>query len=73
VPATLRDQAGRYAAPSNRPAIHNFRSYLSATVAGTQFVFISQAGGVAVSFYGSPEDIEYERLINTMIRSVKDK
>src|SRR5713101_4006361 len=24
VPATLLDQAGRYAAPSNRPAIHNF-------------------------------------------------
>src|SRR5207245_1443395 len=32
VPAALVGQAGRYAAPSNSPAIHNFRSYLLSNV-----------------------------------------
>ena len=39
VPAALDGQAGRYAAPSNRPAIHNFRSYLRLWPVGLKKIF----------------------------------
>ena len=45
----------------------------SIAVTGTQYAFIGKTGVVLLGFYGIPGDSEFERVIGTMIRSVKLK